>query len=44
MDVCDRIIVFYRGPHRARIPEGKDDITTSNFSPRSEGETAEMLQ
>jgi ABC-type sugar transport system ATPase subunit len=43
MDVCDRIIVFYRGRVVREFRKGKDDITTVKLLAAIEGETAEML-
>ena len=44
MDVCDRIIVFYRGRIVREFRKGKDEITTVKLLAAIEGETAEMLQ
>jgi len=44
MDVCDRIIVFYRGRVVREFRKGKDEITTVKLLAAIEGETTEMLQ
>ncbi|MFO0992085.1 MAG: sugar ABC transporter ATP-binding protein [Hyphomicrobiales bacterium] len=44
MDVCDRIIVFYRGRVVREFRKGHDEITTVKLLAAIEGETAEMLQ
>jgi ABC-type sugar transport system ATPase subunit len=44
MDICDRILVFYRGRIMREFRKGKDEITTVKLLAAIEGETAETVQ
>jgi len=44
MDICDRIVVFYRGRVVREFRKGKDEITTVKLLAAIEGESAETLQ
>jgi ABC-type sugar transport system ATPase subunit len=44
MDICDRILVFYRGRIVREFRKGKDDMTTVKLLAAIEGESAETLQ
>jgi ABC-type sugar transport system ATPase subunit len=44
MDICDRILVFYRGRVVREFRKGKDEITTVKLLAAIEGETAETVQ
>jgi ABC-type sugar transport system ATPase subunit len=43
MDICDRIIVFYRGRIVREFRKGKDEITTQKLLAAIEGETMEAV-
>ena len=44
MDICDRILVFYRGRIVREFRKGKDEITTVKLLAAIEGESAETVQ
>jgi ABC-type sugar transport system ATPase subunit len=43
MDICDRIVVFYRGRIAREFRKGQEDITTVKLLAAIEGETAETV-
>jgi ABC-type sugar transport system ATPase subunit len=44
MDICDRILVFYRGRIVREFRKGQDEITTVKLLAAIEGESAETVQ